>query len=73
MENAKFIMTQTSTLLPLKIHHLANNSAGDILKPNINDLRNFDTFGIKKPNKLEENDSLRQAFKGSIIKKKMKV
>ena len=30
---------------------------------------NLDTIGIKEPNKLEDYDLIRQAFKGSIIKK----
>ena len=32
-------------------------------------LWNLDTVGIKVPKKLEDNDSIRQAFKDSIIKK----
>ena len=38
MNNAMFIMTHTSTLLPLEVNHLANNSAPDIFEPNIEDL-----------------------------------
>ena len=38
MNNVMFIMTHTSTLLPLEVNHLANNSASDIFEPNIEDL-----------------------------------
>ena len=35
MENAMFIMTQTSALLPLELHRLAHESTADIFEPNI--------------------------------------
>ena len=42
MENAMFIMTQTSTLLPLEVHHLAHESTADNFEPNTEDLWNLD-------------------------------
>ena len=38
MENEMFIKTHTLTRLPLKVHHLTNNSTTDIFEPNIEDL-----------------------------------
>ena len=64
-----FIMAQTSTLLPLEVHDLAHESTAGILEPNIGDLWFLDMIGIKEPNKLEQDDAIRQAFKDSIIKK----
>ena len=69
MENAMFSITSTSTLLPPDIHHLANNSTAGIFEPNTEDLWNLDTIGIKERNKLQDDDSIRQAFK-DLIKKK---
>ena len=64
-----FMKTHTLTRLPLKVHHLTNNSTTDIFEPNIEDLQNLGTIGIKELQKLEDNDSIRQAFKDSVIKK----
>ena len=69
IENAMFIITETSTLLPLRVHHLAHESTADIFEPNIEDLWNLNMISTKKPNKLEDDDAIRQAFKDSIIKK----
>ena len=69
MENPMFIMTQTSTLHSFEVHHLAHESTADILEPNTEDLWNLEMIGIKEPNKLEDDDAIRQAFKDSIIKK----
>ena len=64
-----FIMTQTSTLLPLEVHHLAHESTADNFEPNIEDLWNLDMTGIKDLNTLDDDDAIRQAVKDSIIKK----
>ena len=64
-----FIVRQTSTLFPLEVHYLDHESTANIAEPNIEDLWNLDRIGIKEPNKLEDYDTIRQAFKGSIIKK----
>ena len=69
MEIAMFIMTKTSSLVPLEAHHLPNNSAADIFYENIEDLWNLHTIVNKEPNKLEDYDSISQALKDSIIKK----
>ena len=64
-----FIMTQTSTLFPLEVNHLAKESTAKIFEPNIEDLWNLDMNVIIEPNKLEDYDAIKQAFKDSIIKK----
>ena len=50
-------MAQTSTLLPLEVHHLVHESTAGILEPNIEDLWILDMIGIKEPNKLEQDDA----------------
>ena len=69
MENAMSIMMQTSILLPLEVHHLAHESTVDIFEPHVEDLWNLEMICIKKPNKLEDDDAIRQTFKDSIIEK----
>ena len=69
MENVMFIMTQTSTLFPLEVNHLAKELTAEIFEPNIEDLWNLDMNVIIEPNKLEDDDAIKQAFKDSIIKK----
>ena len=64
-----FIITETSILLQLRVHHLAHESTADIFEPNIEDLWNLNMISTKKPNKLKDDDAIRQAFKDSIIKK----